>query len=78
MDQEAKFVAVPLYDGELGIGSGHSPMIGQWGFGELRTSRPTARQIATMLTVVLVQVADDTVSCSLSDVFWPKSWIKLD
>jgi F-type H+-transporting ATPase subunit epsilon len=34
--QEADFVAVPLYDGELGIGPLHSPLIGRLGYGELR------------------------------------------
>ncbi|WP_425398814.1 ATP synthase F1 subunit epsilon [Aeoliella sp.] len=36
LDVSAGFVVVPLYDGELGIGSGHAPMIGRLGFGELR------------------------------------------
>lgn len=35
-DQSATFVAVPLFDGELGVGHNHSPMIGRMGFGELR------------------------------------------
>lgn len=30
------FVVVPLYDGELGIAPGHSPLIGRLGYGELR------------------------------------------
>jgi F-type H+-transporting ATPase subunit epsilon len=32
----AQFVALPLYDGELGVMPGHSPFIGRLGFGELR------------------------------------------
>jgi F-type H+-transporting ATPase subunit epsilon len=32
----AQFIAVPLYDGELGIAPGHSPFIGRLGYGELR------------------------------------------
>ncbi|MCC7085827.1 MAG: ATP synthase F1 subunit epsilon [Pirellulales bacterium] len=32
----AQFIAVPLYDGELGIAPGHSPLIGRLGYGELR------------------------------------------
>lgn len=32
----AQFVAVPLFDGELGIAPLHSPMIGRLGYGELR------------------------------------------
>jgi F-type H+-transporting ATPase subunit epsilon len=35
-DQAADFVALPLYDGEIGIAPGHSPMIGRLGYGELR------------------------------------------
>jgi len=36
-DEQVEFVAVPLYDGELGILPGHSPLIGRLGHGELRT-----------------------------------------
>lgn len=36
LEEAADFVALPLYDGEIGIGPGHSPMIGRLGFGELR------------------------------------------
>lgn len=32
----AQFVALPLFDGELGVAPGHSPMIGRLGCGELR------------------------------------------
>jgi F-type H+-transporting ATPase subunit epsilon len=32
----AQFVALPLYDGEIGIAPGRAPMIGRLGFGELR------------------------------------------
>ncbi len=35
-DDAADFVALPLFDGELGVSPGHSPMIGRLGFGELR------------------------------------------
>ena len=36
-DELVDFIALPLFDGELGILSGHSPLIGRLGFGELRT-----------------------------------------
>jgi F-type H+-transporting ATPase subunit epsilon len=36
-DEWVDFVALPLYDGELGILPGHTPLIGRLGFGELRT-----------------------------------------
>jgi len=32
----ADFVALPLYDGELGVLPGRAPLIGRLGFGELR------------------------------------------
>ena len=31
------FVALPLFDGELGVMPGRAPLIGRLGFGELRT-----------------------------------------
>jgi F-type H+-transporting ATPase subunit epsilon len=37
-DQVVEFVALPLYDGELGILPGRTPLIGRLGFGELRTT----------------------------------------
>jgi F-type H+-transporting ATPase subunit epsilon len=35
-DEQADFVALPLYDGEIGIAPFHSAMIGRLGNGELR------------------------------------------
>jgi F-type H+-transporting ATPase subunit epsilon len=32
----AQFVALPLYDGEIGIAPGRAPLIGRLGFGEMR------------------------------------------
>src|SRR5207248_11187812 len=42
LDEPADFVAVPMYDGELGALPGRLPLIGRLGFGELRTRRGTA------------------------------------
>ncbi len=36
LEAVGSFVVVPLYDGELGIGYNHTPLIGRLGFGELR------------------------------------------
>ncbi len=36
VDEQTDFVALPLYDGELGIAPGHSPLIGRLGYGEMR------------------------------------------
>lgn len=36
VDQAADFVALPLYDGEIGISPDHAPLIGRLGYGEMR------------------------------------------
>jgi F-type H+-transporting ATPase subunit epsilon len=35
-DQEAEFVALTLFDGELGVAPGRAPLIGRLGYGEMR------------------------------------------
>jgi F-type H+-transporting ATPase subunit epsilon len=61
LEQEAEFVALPLFDGEIGIAPDHSPLIGRLGFGEMRIKLG-----ASMKTLYLdggfVQVADNVVS----------------
>lgn len=61
LEQKAEFVAVPLYDGELGIAPGHSPMIGRLGYGEMRLKIAGAVQ-QYYVDGGFVQVADDVVS----------------
>ena len=36
-DEVVEFVALPLFDGELGVLPGRAPLIGRLGYGELRT-----------------------------------------
>ncbi len=36
LDEPADFVALPMFDGELGVLPGRAPLIGRLGFGELR------------------------------------------
>ena len=36
LDEQVDFVALPLFDGEIGIAPDRSPMIGRLGYGELR------------------------------------------
>ena len=36
LDREAEFVALPMFDGELGVLPGRAPLIGRLGFGSLR------------------------------------------
>jgi F-type H+-transporting ATPase subunit epsilon len=38
-DEAADFVALPMYDGDLGVLPGRAPLIGRLGFGELRIRR---------------------------------------
>ncbi len=37
LDESTDFVALPMYDGELGVLPGRAPLIGRLGCGELRT-----------------------------------------
>jgi F-type H+-transporting ATPase subunit epsilon len=39
LDEVVDFVAVPMYDGELGVLPGRAPLIGRLGYGELRIRR---------------------------------------
>jgi F-type H+-transporting ATPase subunit epsilon len=39
LDETVDFVALPMYDGELGVLPGRAPLIGRLGYGELRTKR---------------------------------------
>src|SRR6476469_87520 len=39
VDVPADFVALPLYDGEVGILPGRAPLVGRLGYGELRIKR---------------------------------------
>ncbi|MBN2578256.1 MAG: ATP synthase F1 subunit epsilon [Pirellulales bacterium] len=38
-DQPADFIVVTLEDGEIGIASGHAPLLGRLGYGEMRVSQ---------------------------------------
>ncbi|HTN74103.1 MAG TPA: ATP synthase F1 subunit epsilon [Pirellulaceae bacterium] len=61
VDEQAEFVAVPLYDGELGILPGRAPLIGRLGYGELRLR--TANKIERYyIDGGFVQVVDNIVS----------------
>src|SRR6266511_1957949 len=39
LDEPADFIALPLYDGEIGILPGRAPLVGRLGYGELRIKR---------------------------------------
>jgi F-type H+-transporting ATPase subunit epsilon len=61
LEQPAEFVALPLFDGEIGIAPGHSPMIGRLGYGELRIRTGSSTEIL-YVDGGFVQVANNIVS----------------
>jgi F-type H+-transporting ATPase subunit epsilon len=61
LDTQADFVALPLYDGECGIGANHSPLIGRLGYGELRIRLGDDTE-RFYVDGGFVQVADNVVS----------------
>ena len=60
LDVETDFVALPLYDGELGIAPGHAPLIGRLGFGPLRIGHEAGGQV--LYVDGFVQVTANVVS----------------
>lgn len=61
-DQPAEFVALTLYDGEIGVAPGHTPMIGRLGFGEMRIRREGQQTDRYYIEGGFVEVLDDVVS----------------
>ena len=61
LEEKAEFVAMPLFDGEIGIYPGHSPMIGRLGYGELRI-RVGGKETRYYVDGGFVQVANDVIS----------------
>ena len=61
LDTTASFVALPLYDGELGVARNHSPMIGRLGYGELRLVMDGTTE-RYYIDGGFVQVAENVVS----------------
>jgi F-type H+-transporting ATPase subunit epsilon len=61
LETTADFVALPLFDGEIGIAPNHSPLIGRLGYGEMRiTSGGTTTRY--YVDGGFVQVADNVVA----------------
>jgi len=61
LDTPADFVALPLYDGEVGIAPGRAPLIGRLGYGEMRVTVGKA-VMRYYVDGGFVQVADNLVS----------------
>lgn len=62
LEQDAEFVALPLFDGEIGIAAGHSPLIGRLGFGEMRIRSQGGSTSRYYIDGGFVQVVDNVVS----------------
>ena len=62
LETVAKFVALPLFDGEIGIGPLHSPMIGRLGYGEMRITKADGPNQSFYIDGGFVQVVDNVVS----------------
>jgi F-type H+-transporting ATPase subunit epsilon len=72
VDETVDFVAVPMFDGELGVMADHSPLTGRLGFGELRTTHGGASH-CYYIEGGFVQVIANVVS-----VLTPKAVAKKD
>ncbi len=60
-DTPAEFVAMTLFDGEIGIAPGHTPMIGRLGCGEMRITND-GKIDRYYVESGFVEVADKTIS----------------
>lgn len=60
LDVTTDFVALPLYDGELGVAPSHAPLIGRLGYGELRIGHGDGQRF--YIDGGFVQVVDNVVS----------------
>jgi F-type H+-transporting ATPase subunit epsilon len=63
LDQPADFVALPLFDGEIGLAPGRSPMIGRLGAGEMRILRKDDHEtVRYYIEGGFVEIIDDVIS----------------
>src|SRR5437773_3328578 len=61
LETKADFVALPLFDGEIGILANHSPLIGRLGYGEMRI-KSGGQTAIYYVDGGFVQVADNVVA----------------
>ena len=61
LETKAEFVALPLFDGEIGIAANHSPLIGRLGYGEMRI-KTGSTTLSYYVDGGFVQVADNVVA----------------
>lgn len=87
LDEAVDFVALPMYDGELGVLPGRIPLIGRLGYGELRLRAGTKTQryfvdggfaqvrdnVVTVLTARAVRAEDIDTSAAVQALQTPPS-----
>jgi F-type H+-transporting ATPase subunit epsilon len=61
LETKADFVALPLFDGEIGVAANHSPLIGRLGYGEMRI-KSGGQTVSYYVDGGFVQVADNVVA----------------
>ncbi len=61
LDAEADFVALTLFDGEIGVAPRHTPLIGRLGCGEMRAATE-AKTVRYYVEGGFVEVVDNVVS----------------
>lgn len=76
LDVEAKFVALPLYDGEYGVMANHTPMVGRLGVGELRIETNDG-DLHYYVDGGFVEILDDSV-CFLTQKAVPVKELDLE
>ena len=62
LEESASYVVAPLFDGEIGIAAGRSPLIGRLGYGELRLTGESGSVSRYYVDGGFLQVADNTVT----------------
>lgn len=62
VDRDVKFVVVPLFDGEYGVGEKHSAVVGRLGAGELRMTLDDGAVERWYVEGGFVEVSNDVVS----------------
>ena len=77
LEEKTSFVALPLHDGEKGIGPNHAPLIARLGCGELRLKADGGETTRLYVDGGFVQISDNIVSV-LTDRAMPSSEVNED
>lgn len=62
LDERVEFVALPLYDGEIGIGFNHTPLVGRLGYGEMRLRSEDDKVSRFYVDGGFVQIVDNQIT----------------